>query len=407
MRSENIELYQKIEEIAKQVKEKGKATKKDDEDAIKLFTEFVDANDVELEDKIKLAFKLQYKAGMHILSKRFSSFEQSDQKRLVEIIISSDEFNAKTDSALERAIGLWCEVTKEHNVNDITGKLLKHILVKSKNKKTGEYKETVISWFNKYLFNSRFDMLNNISPVSTLLEKDYLVDLLCIFIKSIEKLNDMQKKQIFACWVDSTFKDIRSGNSVSKTIDEWLLLDDVIFNGKEADNQETNLSSKEEIVKRDTPSINAKREEKKLKDKSEDHEREIRILTTKINDLEHKEKEWQKDEKELRVRITNLSEQINALSMALENKDKLIQSIEDMNKELGRALTEYQGLLNKNENNSIESFKNEISRSLRNDYRDFLENRNVQNHNELGEMYYFQLDKIFRAMLRLGIKLDI
>jgi hypothetical protein len=407
---ESHELYQNALSIVNNIKEKGKATNKDKEDAAKLYKGIISDAEIEAKDKIKLALMLPYESAMNIFCGYYQSMEDVKKKLIVDSIISAEEFNStKSETGLERAIGFWCDTVKQVKLDDFTTILLKHIISKSKVKKSHEYKERVVNAFNKFFFEGGLEFLTNMDSMEERLDREDILDFVRIMIKAIDKQNESQKKLILACWIDKTIKVVKNDSNISSTVEEWIKRtdsDQTITTIVQTPSKENSTSNDQKTIPTDKEIIK-RPSEKKLESRITELEKEIMILNTKINNYEHKEKFWLEQEKEFQAKLENVREYINAQSTVVENKNKFIENLENKNKELDRVLVEYQGLQDKNETNNLEGYKNEISRALRNDYKDFIKNGDIQSHNELGEMYYYQLEKIFKTIQRLGIKFEI
>lgn len=138
--------------------------------------------------------------------------------------------------------------------------------------------------------------------------------------------------------------------------------------------------------------IELKAENKRIKDESDE-------LKEQLEDIREKERQG-------RVKIHSLENQIEQHISTIEEKNKVISEkegiIEDRNSDL-EGRDQMIEIMNENTRLKIEEYKRKLASSLKIDYQDYIDCKDCEFSEELGELFRTQLGNLFESLKKEGI----
>ena len=141
----------------------------------------------------------------------------------------------------------------------------------------------------------------------------------------------------------------------------------------------------------------------------EQQKSEIKSLKAEIKELNELLDIERERDQENRAHIFYLETKQTQLFDTIKDKDKTIEekdnSIDSLNGEL-ESRDQMIAILNQDGSKQSEALKNKLSSSLRLDYHDYLECKELEISTELGELFRTQLGNVFDLLKKEGIPLD-
>lgn len=147
---------------------------------------------------------------------------------------------------------------------------------------------------------------------------------------------------------------------------------------------------------------------KACKEKVEAQRTEIRSLKTVLKEDEDNLDGYRTRERQLLAQINTLEIKQNELAATIRAKDGTIAEKENEIESLRGDLIGRDSMieiLKRDDSKQSDAFKNKLASSLKLDYQDFLECKDVEISDELGELFRAQIDNIFRLLKKEGVDL--